>query len=65
MHASDIREVHVEGDLAYVCSFLTVIMSPPDGSAPVRREGHTLTVFRRVAGKWLLARDANLLVTVK
>jgi len=31
------------------------------GRAPMQRAGHTLTVLRRVSGKWLLARDANLL----
>jgi uncharacterized protein (TIGR02246 family) len=61
---SDIKEIHVEGSLAYLWSHLTVTMTPADGSAPVRREGHTLTILRKVRGQWLLARDANLLVKV-
>ena len=61
---SDIREIHVEGNLAYLWSRLEVIMTPPDGSAPIRREGHTLTILRKERGRWLLARDANLLVKV-
>jgi uncharacterized protein (TIGR02246 family) len=60
--ASDIKEIHVEGNLAYLWSHLTVTVTPPRGGAPIRRAGHTLTVFRKVRGRWLLARDANLLV---
>jgi ketosteroid isomerase-like protein len=35
-----------------------------DGSAPpVRHAGNTLTILRKeIDGRWLLARDANLLV---
>ena len=61
---SDVREVRVEGVLAYLWSHLAVTVSPP-GAEPIRREGHTLTVFRKVGGKWLLHRDANLLVKVQ
>ena len=32
---------------------------------PTKRAGNTLTVLRRVDGRWLLARDANLLVPIK
>ncbi|RYD27259.1 MAG: hypothetical protein EOP87_21455 [Verrucomicrobiaceae bacterium] len=37
----------------------------PREGAPVARSGHTLTILRKEKGKWLLARDANLLVTEK
>jgi ketosteroid isomerase-like protein len=37
----------------------------PPGGEPVRRAGYTLTILRkRPAGKWLLARDANLMTKV-
>jgi len=58
---SDIREVQVEGDMAFLWSKLTVAVTPAEGPT-ARHEGHTLTVFRKRAGKWLLARDANMLV---
>jgi uncharacterized protein (TIGR02246 family) len=61
---SDIKEIRVDGDSAYVWSHLTVTVTPPGDHAPIRRAGHTLSVFRRVEGKWRLARDANLLVQV-
>ena len=61
---SDIKEIHVQGDLAYMWSYLTVTVTPPRSGDSVKRAGHTLTVFRKVEGRWLLARDANLLVKV-
>lgn len=62
---SEIQEVQVSGDWAFLWTRLTVIATPPDGSPPVERAGHTLTVLRRENGKWLLARDANLLAPVQ
>jgi uncharacterized protein (TIGR02246 family) len=59
----DIREVEVSGDMAFMWSALTVAVTPPGATQPIEREGHTLTIFRKVKGRWLLARDANLLTT--
>ncbi len=59
-----IREIQVAGDFAYLWSELSVRVTPPGSSSPIERAGHTLTVFRKVDGQWLLARDANLLVKV-
>ena len=60
--ASDVKEVIVEGNLAFARAQLTVTMTPLAGGAPLRRSGPTLSIFRRVAGgRWVLARDANLL----
>lgn len=61
---SEIQEVHVEGNLAYIVSHLTVDMTPPGGPT-TRRSGNTLTVLRKQGGRWQLARDANLLTPVK
>jgi uncharacterized protein (TIGR02246 family) len=58
---SDIRELQVLGDWAYLRNFLTVTVTPA-GGAPMRRAGWTLTILRKSAdGRWRLARDANLL----
>ena len=62
---SEIQEVQVSGDMAYIWTELSVTVTPPGASQPIERAGHTLTVFRRVAGRWLLARDANLLSPVQ
>jgi uncharacterized protein (TIGR02246 family) len=59
--SSDIREIKVLGDWAYLRSYIQVTMTPP-GGAPVKRAGYTLTILRKLAdGRWVLARDANLL----
>ena len=58
---SEIQELKVLGDWAYLRNFIDMTVTPPGGS-PVRRSGYTLTILRKEAdGKWRLARDANLL----
>ncbi len=63
--SSDIREVQVAGDWAFAWAALRVRVTPPGGKATLERAGHTLTVFHRQQGRWLLARDANLLAPVQ
>lgn len=60
--SSDIQEVTIVGDWAFMWTKLRVIVAPPNGAAPMVRSGHTLSVLRKQGGKWLLARDANLLM---
>ena len=62
--SSEIQEVQVAGDWAFMWTKLAVTVTPPDGE-PVERAGHTLTVLRKINGKWYLARDANLLAPVQ
>lgn len=62
--SSEIQEIKVLGDWAYMWTKLTVVMAPPDGRPPVTRAGHTLTILHKQNGKWVLARDANLLTDV-
>jgi uncharacterized protein (TIGR02246 family) len=62
--SSDIRELKVLGDWAYLRNHITVTVTPPSGK-PVTRAGTTLTILRKDGGRWLLARDANLLTEVK
>jgi uncharacterized protein (TIGR02246 family) len=59
--SSEIQEIQVAGEWAWLWSRLHVVATPADGAARVQRQGHTLTVLRKVRGRWLLARDANLL----
>lgn len=61
---SDIKEVQVSGDWAFMWAHLSVVISRPQGER-IERTGHTLTVFNRQNGKWRLARDANLLAAAK
>jgi uncharacterized protein (TIGR02246 family) len=59
--SSEIRELKVLGDWAYLRGYLRVTVTPPGGNS-VRRAGYTLTIFNKQSdGRWLLARDANLL----
>ena len=60
--SSEIKEIMLLGDWAYLRNYLEVTMTPPGGGAPLRRSGHTLTILRKEPdGRWLVARDANLL----
>jgi len=60
---SDIQEVQVMGDWAYLRNHLTVTMTPRSEGKPTRRSGYTLTILRKQpAGNWLLVRDANLML---
>lgn len=59
--ASEIQEVVVAGDWAFCRTQLRVAVTLPGASAPIIRSGPTLTVFQKREGRWLLARDANLL----
>ena len=60
---SDIQEVRVFGNVAYMWSKLTVCVTSP-GGATMTRAGHTLTILEKRDGTWLLVRDANMLVPV-
>jgi uncharacterized protein (TIGR02246 family) len=59
---SEIQELQILGDWAYLRNLIDMIVSPPGGAAPVRRAGHTLTILRKCTdGRWRLSRDANLM----
>jgi len=62
---AEIQEITVSGDWAFMWNKLAIAVTPQDGSPPMAREGYTLTVLKKQAGKWLLARDANLLAPAK
>jgi len=59
---SDIQELRVLGDWAYVRNHIDLTVRRP-GAPDTYRSGYTLTIMRKEAGRWLLARDANLLTT--
>jgi uncharacterized protein (TIGR02246 family) len=63
--SSDIRELVVLGDIAYLRNHIAMTITPPGGT-PMRRAGDTLTILRKGHdGRWRLARDANLLSKVE
>jgi len=57
---SEILELKVIDGWAFMISKLSVTTHEPD-KPETKRSGHALTVFKKENGKWLLARDANLL----
>jgi uncharacterized protein (TIGR02246 family) len=58
---SEIQELKVLGDWAWLRNRLRITVTPPNGE-PMVQSGYTLTILRKnSSGTWLLARDANLL----
>jgi uncharacterized protein (TIGR02246 family) len=57
---ADIEEILVSGDFACTRTRLSVAITTPDGKASSAK-GYTMSLFRKTNGRWLLARDANLL----
>ena len=62
--SSEIQEIKILGDWAFMWTKLTVVATPPSGGKTVTRAGHTLSILRKASGKWTLARDANMLSPV-
>ena len=61
---SEIQEIQILGDWAYMWTKLAVSFTPPGAAEPMHRAGHTLSVLKKQNGIWLLHRDANLLAPV-
>ncbi|MEO6004852.1 MAG: SgcJ/EcaC family oxidoreductase [Opitutus sp.] len=61
---SEIQEIEVCGDRAFMWTTLSVVVRPPGGAPPRKRAGHTLSVLKKEGGRWRLFRDANLLAPV-
>jgi uncharacterized protein (TIGR02246 family) len=60
---SEIKELQILGNWAYVRTYIDLTVNR-DGAPSVHRAGYTLTIMRKQPdGRWLLARDANLMVT--
>jgi uncharacterized protein (TIGR02246 family) len=58
---SEIKELKVLGDWAWMRNHINVTVTPPEGK-PMTRSGYTLTILRKKSdGAWVIARDANLL----
>lgn len=61
---SEIQEIKVLGDWAYLWTDLTVVMTPKKGGAPIKRAGNTLSILKKQDGAWVIFRDANMLASV-
>jgi uncharacterized protein (TIGR02246 family) len=59
---SDIQEIEIFADWAYMRNYLEITMAPAGASGPIHRSGPTLTILRkRPDGQWVIVRDSNLL----
>jgi len=59
--ASNIQEIKILGDWAWMRNRLTVTITPPNGKRVIQ-SGYTLTILRKnTDGNWVITRDANLL----
>jgi len=62
---SDIKEIKVQGDWAWMHNFLKITVTPTGGQ-PQKLSGHVLSILRKNAeGNWQLARDANFVMPEK
>jgi uncharacterized protein (TIGR02246 family) len=58
----EVKDIHASGDVGYAWSYISIVMTPKEQGAGAKREGHVLSIFRKSpSGKWVLARDANLM----
>jgi len=59
---SEIQELQVLGDWAWIRNRLRVVITQLNAQ-PMVRSGYTLTLLRKIGpGKWVVTRDANLVV---
>ena len=63
--SSEIQEVRILGDWAWCWNRLTVVVTPRNDGAPVKRVGDVLSVLQKQAGRWVIVRDANMLSRVE
>jgi uncharacterized protein (TIGR02246 family) len=64
--SSELEEVVVVGEVAYTRSRDSLSVTPIAGGKTAQLAGHRITVWRKQPdGRWLLARDANVLSPVE
>jgi uncharacterized protein (TIGR02246 family) len=61
---SEILEIKILGDWDFMWTKLTVVVTPPNGAPSMTRAGRTLSILKKEHGRWVLARDANMLTPV-
>ena len=63
---SELEEVVVVGEVAYTLSRDSLSVTPRAGGEASQLAGHRITIYRKQPdGRWLLARDANMLSPVE
>ena len=61
-----VEEIQIEGNMAYAWTYMALAITPlAEGGTPKQVAGPILSVFRKKEnGRWVLARDANMLTPV-
>ena len=59
---ADVTEVQVSGDMAFCRVHLHITLRTPEGAEVKRLSGYSMSVLRKQGGRWVVARDANLVV---
>lgn len=59
---SEIEEIRIHGDFAWLWNKLDVQVTPLPGGKPMRLKGSSLTLLEKQRGRWVVVRDANMLV---
>ncbi len=59
---SDIKELKIIGDWAYLRSYIKLNITPKGGKT-IHKSGYTLTILRKENNNWKIVRDANLLTS--
>jgi uncharacterized protein (TIGR02246 family) len=58
---SEIQEIKVLGDWAFMWTKLRVTIRPPGATTVMTKAGYTLSVLKKQNGQWVITRDANML----
>ena len=58
---SHIKEIKVLGEWAWMRQHLQIAITPSDGKK-IEKAGYILTILRKKEGRWVISRDANLLM---
>ena len=61
---SQLRELKVFGNQAYLWIESTLVCSPKNGGPATKMAGHSLSILEKRDGRWQIIRDANTLATV-
>jgi uncharacterized protein (TIGR02246 family) len=62
---SNIREIKVLGEHAYLWIESTLICAPKNGDPTTKMAGHSLSILIKKEGRWQIMRDANTMSVVK
>lgn len=60
----EIQEIRISGDMAWCWNKLDVAITPLPKGQPFKLSGNSVSMLERRQGRWVVVRDANLLMPV-